>query len=129
MTIPIIGNGDIFSPQFALEMKNKHGVDGLMVGRQAMGYPWIFREIKHYLNTGRILAQPDMEERVSICKTHLQDSIEWKGERRAIFEMRKFYGDYFKGIIGMKPYRVRLVALETFSEIEAVLDEIRDQLS
>ncbi len=96
--IPIFGNGDIDSPQKALAYKNKYGVDGIMIGRAAIGYPWIFREIKHYLQTGEILPLPTIEERVEICRTHLRKSIEWKGDIVGIFEMRRHYTNYLKGL-------------------------------
>ncbi len=124
MLIPVIGNGDIFTPEAALHYKNTYGVDGLMVGRKAMGYPWIFREIKHYFQTGEILPPPNIQERVEDCLLHLKKSIEWKGEKRAIFEMRKFYGDYFSGLPGIKNYKVKLVELTAMKEIEEVLMEI-----
>jgi len=124
MKIPLIGNGDVFSPQKALEFKNRYGVDGLMVARKAMGYPWIFREIRHYFETGEELPPPSTSERVETCKLHLKRSIEWKGERKAIFEMRRMYGEYFKGYHGIKPFRMKLVSLNTYEEIEEVLNEI-----
>ncbi|MCF8230257.1 MAG: tRNA dihydrouridine synthase DusB [Bacteroidales bacterium] len=124
MHIPVIGNGDIFTPESALHFKNTYGVDGLMIGRKAMGYPWIFREIKHYFDTGELLPPPTIEERVDDCLLHLHKSIEWKGEKRAIFEMRKFYGDYFSGLPGIKQFKVKLVSLISLSEIEETLQEI-----
>jgi tRNA-dihydrouridine synthase len=122
--MPIFGNGDIDSPQKALEYKNKYGVDGLMIGRAAIGYPWIFREVKHYFATGEILAPPTVEERVNTCKQHLKFSMEWKGERVGIFEMRNHYTAYFKGITDFKPFRLKLVEASTYVETLAILDEI-----
>src|ERR1044072_2354377 len=98
MHIPIFGNGDIDSPEKALEYKNRHGVDGIMIGRAAIGYPWIFNEIKHYLQTGEHLPPPTIEQRVNVIKKHLQRSIEWKGETVGMFEMRRHYGNYLKGL-------------------------------
>lgn len=122
--IPIFGNGDIESPQKALEYKNRYGVDGIMIGRAAIGYPWIFREIKHYVQTGELMAPPTLEERVAVCKKHLRKSLEWKGPKVGIFEMRRHYANYLKGLPNIKEYRNRLVILNTLEEIEGVLDEV-----
>lgn len=122
--IPIFGNGDIDSPQKAVEYKNRYGVDGVMIGRAAIGYPWIFREIKHYIQTGEILPPPTLEERVDVCRKHLRKSIEWKGAIVGINEMRRHYANYLKGLPGIKDYRNRLVTLKTMEEVEEVLDEI-----
>ncbi|MFN6946867.1 MAG: tRNA dihydrouridine synthase DusB [Cytophagaceae bacterium] len=122
--IPIFGNGDIDSPQKALEYKNKYGVDGIMIGRAAIGYPWIFKEIKHYLKTGELLPPPDMAERIAVAKKHLAFSVEWKGPVLGIFEMRTHYTNYFRGLANFKPFRQRLVTGNTFEEVCAVLDEI-----
>ena len=122
--IPIFGNGDIDSPQKAVEYKNKYGVDGVMIGRAAIGYPWIFDEIKHYIKTGEILPAPTIEDRVAVCKKHLHKSYEWKGPGVGIFEMRRHYTNYLKGLPGIKDYRLQLVTLKTVEEIDAVLDEI-----
>ena len=122
--IPIFGNGDIDSPQKAVEYKNRYGVDGIMIGRAAIGYPWIFREIKHYIATGEIMPSPTLIERVEVCKKHLQRSVEWKGPKVGIFEMRRHYTNYLKGLPGIKDYRARLVTLMDPAEIEAVLDEV-----
>lgn len=122
--IPIFGNGDIDSPEKALEYKNKYGVDGIMIGRASIGYPWIFNEIKHYLATGEKLSPPDLQERVSVAKKHLAFSIQWKGEKKGIFEMRRHYTNYFRGITNFKPYRIRLVEADNYEEILGTLDEI-----
>lgn len=122
--IPIFGNGDIDSPQKALAYKNRYGVDGIMIGRAAIGYPWIFREIKHYVQTGELLPAPSVEERVAVCKKHLRASVEWKGPVVGINEMRGCYGNYLKGLPNIKEFRTRLVTLKTAEEVEAVLDEI-----
>ena len=127
ITIPIFGNGDIDSPQKALEYKNKYGVDGIMIGRAAIGYPWIFNEIKHYVGTGETLAPPTIEERVEVCKKHLRRSIEWKGPIVGINEMRRHYANYLKGMPNIKEFRGKLVILKEPAEIEAVLDEIINQ--
>ena len=127
--IPIFGNGDIDSPQKALEYKNKYGVDGIMVGRAAIGYPWIFREIKHYFATGEELAPPTVKERIDTCKQHLKFSVEWKGERVGIFEMRNHYTAYFKNIPDFKPFRLKLVEAITYQQTLNVLDEIEHTFS
>ncbi|MFM6975842.1 MAG: tRNA dihydrouridine synthase DusB [Sphingobacteriaceae bacterium] len=122
--IPIFGNGDVDSVEKAADWRLEYEIDGIMIGRAAIGYPWIFREVKHFFATGEHLAGPTIEERVSVCRTHLQKSIEWKGEKTGIFEMRRHYSNYFKGIPDFKEYRMKLVSLEHISDIEAVLDEI-----
>lgn len=125
MHIPIFGNGDIDSPQKALTYKERYGVDGIMIGRAAIGYPWIFREIKHYLKTGKILLPPTMEERIDTVKKHLLFSCEWKGETVGILEMRKHYGNYFKGISNFKTFRKALVSLHEKEELIETLEEIK----
>ena len=122
--IPIFGNGDIDSPQKAKAYKERYGVDGIMIGRAAIGYPWIFREIKHFVATGEMLPFPTVEERVDVCKKHLRKSLEWKGPKVGIFEMRRHYANYLKGLPGIKEFRGRLVTLMLQEEIEAVLDEV-----
>ncbi|MBC7650528.1 MAG: tRNA dihydrouridine synthase DusB [Deinococcales bacterium] len=124
ITIPIFGNGDIDSPQKALDYKNRYGVDGIMIGRAAIGYPWIFREIKHYIATGEILPPPTLEERVAVSKKHLQKSVEWKGLVVGINEMRRHYANYLKGLPNIKEFRNKLVTVKTVEEVEAVLDEV-----
>lgn len=124
MKIPIFGNGDIDSPQKAKEYKERYGVDGIMIGRAAIGYPWIFREIKHYLKTGEILAAPTLEERLQVCRKHLARSVEWKGPIVGINEMRRHYTNYLKGLPGIKEFRFRLVTLNSPEAINEVLDEI-----
>lgn len=129
ITIPIFGNGDIDSPQKAMTYKNKYGVDGIMIGRAAIGYPWIFEEIKHYFLTGEIKEAPSIEERVKVCKKHLSRSFEWKGPIVGINEMRRHYANYLKGMPNIKEYRSRLVTSSDISEIESILDEIVKQYS
>jgi len=121
--IPIFGNGDVDSPQKALEYKNKYGVDGIMIGRAAIGYPWFFREVKHYFATGETLPPPTIEERIDVIRQHLRASVAWKGPRIGIFEMRRHYANYLKGIINIKPLRSKLVMLNTMEEIEEALNE------
>jgi nifR3 family TIM-barrel protein len=122
--IPIFGNGDIDSPEKALLYKNRYGVDGIMIGRAAIGYPWIFNEIKHFMQTGTHLPPPTIEQRVEVCRKHLHKSYEWKGPRIGIFEMRRHYANYLKGMPNIKEYRSRLVTLDQLEEIDAVFDEI-----
>jgi tRNA-dihydrouridine synthase len=122
--IPIFGNGDINSPQKAAEYKERYGVDGIMIGRAAIGYPWIFREIKHYVKTGELMAPPTLEERIIVCKKHLYKSFEWKGPIAGINEMRRHYTNYLKGLPNIKEFRTKLVTLTTVEEIEAVLNEL-----
>jgi nifR3 family TIM-barrel protein len=124
MHIPIFGNGDIDNPQKALEYKNRYGVDGIMIGRSAIGSPWVFNEIKHYFKTGTELLPPDMAERVNITRKHLDFSIRWKGDKLGIFEMRRHYSNYFKGTPDFKPFRTRMVEAFTQAEVNAILDEV-----
>jgi tRNA-dihydrouridine synthase len=122
--IPIFGNGDIDSPQKALAYKNRYGVDGIMIGRAAIGYPWIFNEIKHYLKTGEMPEAPTVAERVEVCRAHLDFSMRWKGPWAGIVEMRRHYAPYFKGLENFKPFRTRLVTTNSQEEVEQVLQEI-----
>ena len=126
ITMPIFGNGDIDSPQKALEYKNKYGVDGIMIGRAAIGNPWIFNEIKHFFKTGETLNPPTMNDRIEAAKNHLIWSMEWKGERLGIVEMRRHYTNYFKSVHGFKPYRQQLVTLESGEALIAFFKEIED---
>lgn len=124
MHIPIFGNGDIDSPKKVKDVKNKYGVDGVMIGRAAIGYPWIFNEIKHYLKTGCYLTPPVITDRVAACKQHLKHSIEWKGEVLGIAEMKRHYSNYFKGIPHFKDYRIKMVTSNSEQEIQGLLDEV-----
>ncbi|WP_028526348.1 tRNA dihydrouridine synthase DusB [Runella limosa] len=124
--IPIFGNGDIDSPEKAIEYRNRFGVDGIMIGRASIGYPWIFNEIKHFIKTGEHLAPPTTAERVRVCRKHLDFSIKWKGERTGILEMRRHYATYFKGLNNFKPYRMRLVETLDYAHILEILDEVTD---
>jgi tRNA-dihydrouridine synthase B len=127
--IPIFGNGDVTSPEIALQMKQRYNVDGVMLGRAAIGYPWIFREIKHFLKTGEQLSPPTLEERILVCKTHLAKSIEWKGEVLGILEMRRHYASYFKGMDNFKDFRMKLVTTDHYSEILETLELIGEVYS
>ena len=127
MKIPVIGNGDIDSPQRAAEAFDRYGVDGVMIGRATYGRPWIFREIRHYLDTGELLPQPSVCERVEIAKRHLAKSVEVKGERVGVLEMRRHLSNYFKGLPDFKPTRLQLVTLTDVDEINATLDYIAQE--
>jgi tRNA-dihydrouridine synthase B len=122
--IPIFGNGDIDSPEKALEYKNRFGVDGVMIGRAAIGYPWIFREIKHFVRTGEHLAPPDIHQRVEVIRQHLHRSVEWKGLKAGINEMRRHYTNYLRGLPNIKEFRLKLVTISEVEEIDEVLQEV-----
>lgn len=126
MHIPVFGNGDIDSPEKALEYKNKFGVDGIMIGRASIGYPWIFNEIRHFLNTGTHMESPSISERVQAAKDHLQMSVNWKGEILGIAEMKRHYANYFKGISHIKEYRMKLVTSFDLNEIMDTLTFIQE---
>ena len=129
MHIPVFGNGDVDTPEKAVANKNRYGIDGVMIGRASIGYPWIFNEIKHFMATGEHLAPPTIEQRINVAKRHLEMSIKWKGEKLGIVEMRRHYANYFKGIPHLKEFRIKLVT-ETNPEILfQTLDEIATALS
>lgn len=127
MKIPVFGNGDVFSPATAKYFKETYGVDGLMIARGSYGNPWIFREIRHFLQTGELLPPPGIRERIRVCRIHLERSVAWKGERTAVLEMRKHYTDYFKGYPNFKPFRISLMEAETVEKIEAVYRQVETQ--
>lgn len=127
MHIPIIGNGDINSPEKAKEAFDRYGVDGIMIGRATYGHPWIFKEIRHYLETGEILPQMSVTDRVALAKRHLAKSVEIKGERVGILEMRRHLSCYFKGLPDFKETRLRLVTLTDIQELYSTLDYIADR--
>jgi tRNA-dihydrouridine synthase B len=122
--IPIFGNGDIDSPEKAVEYKNRYGVDGVMIGRASIGNPWIFREIKHFIKTGTHLAPPSFEERLQTCRTHFEKSVEWKGQKVGVFEMRRHYAQYFRGLADFKPWRTKLVSAENAEGVVKILEEL-----
>lgn len=124
MHIPIFGNGDVDSPQKALEYKNRYGVDGIMIGRASIGYPWVFREIKHYFATGELLPPPVIQERVRAARQHLHDSLAWKGPKLGVLEMRRHYSPYFRDLPNIKPFRARLVTEMDPDTLFSILDEI-----
>jgi tRNA-dihydrouridine synthase B len=127
--IPIIGNGDITGPEIAAERFRQYGVDAIMIGRAAIGQPWIFRDIRHYLETGEMLPPPGLEEKIDLARIHLKKSLEWKGEPRGIFEMRRHFIHYFKGLPDFREIRLRLVTSTDVSEIEDILDLIQQKYS
>lgn len=122
MKIPVFGNGDVDSPEKALEMRNRYGTDGIMIGRAAVGNPWIFSEIKYFFSTGNRLTPPPLKERIEVVLSHIRKSVEYKGEFYTILELRKFYSGYFKGIPDFKPIRMKLVTANDLSEIESILN-------
>jgi tRNA-dihydrouridine synthase B len=122
--IPIFGNGDVDSPEKAANWRMEYEVDGIMIGRAAIGYPWIFREVKHFMQTGEKLAGPTLDERIIACKTHLEKSIAWKGPKVGVFEMRRHYANYFKGLPDFKGYRMQLVKEENIEILNQLLEEI-----
>lgn len=129
LTIPIFGNGDVDSPQKALEMKNRFGVDGIMIGRASIGYPWIFNQIKQYFSGNINYSVPGIEERVDVCRTHLLKSVEWKGNVLGILEMRRHYTNYFKGMDHFRDYRVKLVTSNHLDELLETLELIKEKYS
>lgn len=122
--IPVFGNGDIDSPEKALEYKNRYGVDGIMIGRASIGYPWIFNEIKHFLKTGEKPEPPSLQERAAAARKHFEFSIKWKGEKLGVLEMRRHYSNYFKGLPNFKDDRMALVTMSEPEAIVAKLNEI-----
>ena len=127
MHIPIIGNGDIDSPQKAKEAFDRWGVDAVMIGRATFGHPWIFREIRHYLDTGELMQEPSVSEKVALAKRHLALSLDLKGEPRGIFEMRRHLSCYFKGLPDFKETRMRMVTTLDVAELYSILDEIEER--
>ena len=126
MHIPIFGNGDVDSPERALDYRNRFGVDGIMIGRASIGYPWIFREIKHFFATGERLPPPGVAERVAAARQHLLDSVAWKGEKLGVLEMRRHYTPYLKGLPNIKDYRMKLVNIMEVDALLEVLAEVEE---
>ncbi len=127
MRIPIIGNGDVDSPERAMECRDRYGVDGLMIGRASIGHPWIFNEIRHFLRTGLHLPAPTIDDKVDAAREHLERSIAWKGEREGVLEMRRHYGNYFKGLPDIKHVRLRLCTTDSPEVLFDILDEVRSR--
>jgi len=129
MHIPVFGNGDVDTPERALEMRDKFGLDGAMIGRASIGYPWFFREVKHYFETGEHLPPPTMMERLDAARRHLQMAIDWKGEKLGVFETRRHYTNYFKGIPHFKEYRMKMVTSDDAVDVFAAFDEVERDFS
>jgi tRNA-dihydrouridine synthase B len=129
MHIPVFGNGDIDSPEKAVAMKNTYGVDGVMIGRASIGNPWFFNQVKHFIKTGAHMTEPTLEERIDAARTHLIKSVEWKGERVGVVEMRRHYANYFKGIPHFKEIRTELVTTDNYEDILTILGGISNRIS
>ncbi len=127
MHIPVFGNGDVDSPEAAVRMRDDFGLDGAMIGRASIGNPWFFNQVKHYFKTGEHLPPPTMEERVEAARRHLQMSIDWKGEKLGVFETRRHYTNYFKGIPHFKEYRMKMVTSDDAADVFAAFDEVLEK--
>lgn len=129
MHIPVFGNGDVDTPEMAVKMRDQYGLDGAMIGRASIGYPWFFKEVKHYFKTGEHLAPPTILERVEAARRHLQMSIDWKGEKLGVFETRRHYTNYFKGIPHFKDYRMKMVTSDAAADVFAAFDEVEEKFA
>ena len=129
MHIPVFGNGDVNTPERAAEMRDSYGLDGAMIGRASIGNPWFFKQVKHYFETGRHLPSISMPERVEAARRHLQMSIDWKGEKLGVFETRRHYTNYFKGIPNFKEYRMRMVTSDDSKDVFDTFDEVLDKFA
>ncbi|MBW8242576.1 tRNA dihydrouridine synthase DusB [Muricauda oceani] len=127
MHIPVFGNGDVDTPEAAVKMRDEYGLDGAMIGRASIGYPWFFNEVKHYIKTGEHIAPPTMQERVEAARRHLQMAIDWKGEKLGVFETRRHYTNYFKGIPHFKEYRMKMVTSDDAADVFAAFDEVQEK--
>ncbi|USD26608.1 tRNA dihydrouridine synthase DusB [Flagellimonas marinaquae] len=127
MHIPVFGNGDVDTPEAAVKMRDEFGLDGAMIGRASIGYPWFFKEVKHFFETGEHLAPPTMQERVDSARRHLQMAIDWKGEKLGVFETRRHYTNYFKGIPHFKEYRMKMVTSDDAADVFAAFDEVQEK--
>ena len=127
MHIPVFGNGDVDTPEAAVKMRDQYGLDGAMIGRASIGNPWFFNQVKHYFRTGEHLPPPTMEERVEAARRHLQMSIDWKGEKLGVFETRRHYTNYFKGIPHFKEYRMKMVTSDDSADVFAAFDEVLEK--
>lgn len=127
MHIPVFGNGDVDSPEAAKRMRDDYGLDGAMIGRASIGNPWFFNEVRHYLNTGEKLSPPTMTERVEAARRHLQMAIDWKGEKLGVFETRRHYTNYFRGIPHFKEYRMKMVTSDDAADVFAAFDEVLEK--
>ncbi|MCP9199260.1 tRNA dihydrouridine synthase DusB [Gramella sp. GC03-9] len=129
MHIPVFGNGDVDTPERAMEMRDQYGLDGAMIGRASIGYPWFFREVKHYFETGEHLPPPSMKERLDAARRHLQMAIDWKGEKLGVFETRRHYTNYFKGIPHFKEYRMKMVTSDDSKDVFDAFDEVEREFA
>jgi nifR3 family TIM-barrel protein len=129
MHIPVFGNGDVNCPEKAVEMRDEYGLDGAMIGRASIGNPWFFKQVKHYFNTGEYLKPITLQERVEAARRHLQMSIDWKGEKLGVFETRRHYTNYFKGIPNFKEYRMKMVTSDHSEDVFATFDEVLEKFS
>lgn len=129
MHIPVFGNGDVKTPEDAIRMRDEYGLDGAMIGRASIGHPWVFREIQHFLKTGKKLPKPTLQERVEAARRHLTTAIAWKGERLGVLETRRHYSQYFKGMPGFKPYRIKMVTSDDSADVFAALEEVERDFS
>jgi nifR3 family TIM-barrel protein len=127
MHIPVFGNGDVNTPERAVEMRDRYGLDGAMIGRASIGYPWFFREVKHFFETGTHRALPTMSERVAVARRHLEMAVDWKGEHLGVFETRRHYTNYFKGIPDFKDYRQKMVTSDSSGDVFAVFEEVLER--
>ena len=127
MHIPVFGNGDVDTPEAAVRMRDDFGLDGAMIGRASIGNPWFFNQVKHFFRTGEHLPSPTMEERVEAARRHLQMSIDWKGEKLGVFETRRHYTNYFKGIPHFKEYRMKMVTSDAAEDVFAAFDEVLEK--
>ncbi|MFZ9075060.1 MAG: tRNA dihydrouridine synthase DusB [Flavobacteriaceae bacterium] len=124
MHIPIFGNGDVNTPERAVEMKDQYGLDGAMIGRASIGNPWFFNQVKCFMKTGTYLSEPSVADRVSVARRHLEMAVDWKGEVLGVLETRRHYTNYFKGLDNFKPYRTRMVTSNRSEEVFQVFDEV-----
>ena len=129
MHIPVFGNGDVDTPERAVEMRDEYGLDGAMIGRASIGYPWFFGEVKHFFETGTHKAPPTIIERVEVARRHLQMSIDWKGEKLGVFETRRHYTNYFKGIPNFKTHRMKMVTSDDAKDVFSAFDEVLEKFS
>lgn len=129
MHIPVFGNGDVDSPERAVEMRDKYGLDGAMIGRASIGNPWFFNQVKHYFKTGTHMAPPTLEERLEVARRHLEMSVAWKGEVLGVLETRRHYTNYFKGLPNFKPFRTRMVTSDKAEEVYATFEAVKHQYS
>ncbi|UOY08903.1 tRNA dihydrouridine synthase DusB [Muricauda sp. SCSIO 64092] len=127
MHIPVFGNGDVDTPEAAVRMRDDFGLDGAMIGRASIGNPWFFNQVKHYFETGEHLPSPTMEARVEAARRHLQMAIDWKGEKLGVFETRRHYTNYFKGIPHFKEYRMKMVTSDDSADVFAAFDEVLEK--